>query len=61
MSFEKFSTSNVLDIYKNHNYLAYFPNYKVTNTLINTLQNSPEEYKKLIDILISSPLIKFDA
>lgn len=60
MSFENCSVSNILDIYQNHNYLAYFPHYNTTNTLLVTLQPHPEHYTRLINILLTSPLIKFN-
>jgi hypothetical protein len=34
MSFQKFPLDSVLEVYQNHNYLAYYPGYAVTKTLL---------------------------
>jgi hypothetical protein len=60
MSFEEADLEKVLEVYANHNHLGYFPSYKVTAAVIQSTRANGDVYRKLLDILLISPLIKFD-
>ena len=61
LAFEGCSLDKVIEIYENHNYLSYFPHYSITHRLLTLVKSNPEHYHTLMNILINSPLIKFDA
>lgn len=60
MSFEEVPLQSVLDVYSVHNYLTYFPHYNTTQRFISLAQKDEEIYKKLLEVFLSSPLIKFN-
>ena len=60
LTFEGESQDSVIDIFQNHIYLSYFPSYKVTLTLINSVEKDEDTFKKLLQIFLESPLIKFN-
>lgn len=60
VSFEGFAWPQLLELLNNHNYLGYFPSYKVTNTILELAQHNEESQQKLFAILMMNPLIKFN-
>jgi len=60
MSIDAKDLERVLDVYGNHNHLGYFPSYEVTVELIRSARANGDVYRKLLNIFLISPLIKFD-
>ncbi|MCB0368231.1 MAG: hypothetical protein KDD45_02035 [Bdellovibrionales bacterium] len=50
----------VLDIFQNHNYLAYFPAYSTTSNFLRAITQHEELLSKFIQALMISPLIKIN-
>ena len=61
MSFPTCSLDKIVELYGNHNYLSYYPHYRITHKLISIAQNNQEIYQQLLKVLIQSPLVKFNA
>lgn len=60
MSIEAVDLEKVLDVYGNHNHLGYFPSYQVTAEIIRLARANGDVYRKLLNVFLISPLIKFD-
>lgn len=60
MSLEGCTLSPLVKLLHNHNYLGYFPHYRVTNQLLRMTAPDQRLHMKLMSSLMLNPLIKFN-